>query len=77
MPILSLRAYARHRAVSHTAVQKAVKAGYIRKAIVQTAAGIKINSRVADREWYPNRPLETQSGQVCSVCGKVLNQNAT
>lgn len=75
--ILSLRAYARHRAVSHTAVQKAVKAGYIRKAIVQTSAGIKINSRIADREWYPNRPNETQNGQRCSLCGKVLTPNAT
>lgn len=75
--ILSMRAYARHRSVSHTAVQKAVKAGFIHKALVRTKAGIKINSRIADREWYPNRQIETQKPPVCSVCGKVLDPNAT
>lgn len=75
--IMSLRAYARHRSVSHTAVQKAVKAGYISKAIIKTKAGIKINSRIADREWYPNRPTGPEKPLLCTVCGKVLNQNAT
>jgi len=49
MAILSLRGYARHRGVSHTAVEKAVKQGRIR-----TTPDGKIDAEEADRDWSRN-----------------------
>ena len=49
MPLLSIRAYAKHRKVSHTAVQKALKLGRIQ----QTPDGL-IDSDQADRDWQRN-----------------------
>ncbi len=49
MPQVSLRQYAKHRGVSHTAVEKAVKQGRIRL----TPEG-KIDVEAADREWSRN-----------------------
>ena len=46
MPVLGLRAYARHRGVSLTAVQKAIHSGRI-----PTTADGKIDSDRADAEW--------------------------
>lgn len=48
VPLVSIRAYAKHRGVSHTAVEKAVKQGRIR-----TVDG-KIDVEQADREWNRN-----------------------
>jgi hypothetical protein len=49
MPLVSLRKYAEHRRVSHTAVQKAIKQGRIK-----TTADGKIDVEQADREWGRN-----------------------
>ena len=49
MPLVSLRKYAEHRRVSHTAVQKAIKQGRIR-----TTPDGKIDVEQADREWDRN-----------------------
>lgn len=49
MPEVSARQYARHRGVSHTAVQKAIKQGRI-----STTAGGKIDVEKADRDWNRN-----------------------
>jgi hypothetical protein len=49
MAILSIRAYARHRGVSHTAVQRALSSGRIS----QLPNGM-IDSDVADSEWKEN-----------------------
>lgn len=49
MPLLSIRGYAKHRGVSHTAVEKAIKQGRIR-----TNAEGKIDAGQADREWDRN-----------------------
>src|SRR4051812_22306629 len=49
MPLVSLRAYARHRDCTLGAVQKAIKAGRIEK----TSEG-KIDSDVADAKWAAN-----------------------
>ncbi len=49
MPIMSQRAYARHRGVNHFAVQKAIRSGRI-----STLADGRIDSDVADREWERN-----------------------
>ena len=49
MPLVSLRKYAEHRRVSHTAVQKAIKQGRIK-----TAPDGKIDVEQADREWDRN-----------------------
>ncbi len=49
MPLLSIRAYGRHRGVSHPAVLKAIKAGRIH----QNAEGL-IDSDQADRDWAAN-----------------------
>jgi hypothetical protein len=48
MPLVSLRQYAKHRAVSHTAVEKAVKQGRIK-----LTEG-KIDVEAADRDWSRN-----------------------
>jgi hypothetical protein len=49
---VSLRAYARHRQVALSAVQKAIVSGRITK----TASG-KIDVASADRQWLANTPL--------------------
>lgn len=62
MPQVSLRQYAKHRGVSHTAVEKAVKQGRI-----QLTPDGKIDPEVADRDWSrnsspvnaPRRPFRT------------------
>jgi hypothetical protein len=58
---LSIRAYARHRRISHTAVQKAVRT----KRISLLADG-SIDPAIADREWMANtdetKPLNSVSG---------------
>lgn len=48
VPLVSIRGYAKHRGVSHTAVEKAVKQGRIR--IVDG----KIDVEQADRDWNRN-----------------------
>lgn len=56
---VSLRAYARHRGVSATAVHRAVKSGRLTKSVTITAAGRpSINSiELADREWAASTDL--------------------
>jgi hypothetical protein len=58
--LLSQRAYAKHRGVSHTAVQKAVRYGRI------TTIDGKLDPDVADREWRENvdltKPRNSVSG---------------
>lgn len=54
MPVLSLRAYAKHRGVSHTAVQKAIHSGRISA----TPEGM-IDSDRADGDWK----AKTRPGQ--------------
>ena len=54
MPVLSLRAYAKHRGVSLAAVQKAIRSGRI----ATTAEG-KLDSERADAEWS----AKTRPGQ--------------
>ena len=49
MPIMSQRAYSRHRGVSLSAVQKAIKTKRI-----STLPDGRIDSEVADREWERN-----------------------
>jgi hypothetical protein len=49
MPELSIRGYAKHRGVSHTAVEKAIQQGRI-----QTAASGLIDVAEADKEWSRN-----------------------
>jgi len=46
MPLMGIRAYGRHRNVSHVAVLKALRTGRIR----QNAEGL-IDSDQADRDW--------------------------
>ena len=54
MPVLSLRAYAKHRGVSHTAVQKAIRSGRI----TTNDEGL-VDSERADAEWN----AKTRPGQ--------------
>jgi hypothetical protein len=49
MPELSIRGYAKHRGVSHTAVEKAIQQGRIRT----TASGM-IDAEEAARDWSRN-----------------------
>jgi len=57
MPLLSLRAYAKHRGVSHAAVQKAIRSGRI-----TTNADGLIDSDQADAEWSAKtRPRQSRA----------------
>ena len=49
MPDVSIRKYAQHRGVSHTAVQKAIKQGRI-----QLTSERRIDIEQADRDWQRN-----------------------
>src|SRR5687768_18016976 len=49
MALVSIRAYARHRGISHTAVQKAIKQGRI-----QQAGDGRVDLEQADRDWGRN-----------------------
>jgi hypothetical protein len=49
MPLVSLRKYAEHRRVSHTAVQKAIRQGRIK-----TTPDGKIDVEQADQDWHRN-----------------------
>ena len=55
MPVLSLRAYAKHRGVVMSAVQKAIQSGRI-----ATTPDGKINSDIADAEWKANTRQQHQ-----------------
>lgn len=61
MPLMSIRAYARRRRVTHPAVLKAIATGRIHR-----SANGKIDSEVADREWAENtneaKPRNSVSG---------------
>jgi hypothetical protein len=64
---ISIRAYARHRGVSHTAVEKAIAAGRI-----GTLADGSINPATADAEWerntfYPHDSASPQYAQARTV----------
>ena len=48
MPLVSIRQYAKHRGVSHTAVEKAVKQGRIK------LTDGKLDVEAADRDWSRN-----------------------
>ena len=52
MAILGVRGYAKHRGMSHTAVQKAIASGRI-----STLPNGMIDSDVADREWIENTEI--------------------
>jgi hypothetical protein len=60
MPLVGIRAYARHRGVSHTTVLKAIASGRV------TAKGGKLDPKVADRQWAAStnqsKPRNTVSG---------------
>jgi hypothetical protein len=56
--LLSGRAYAARRGVSHTAVQKAIKSGRI------TTVGGQIDPAIADREWAENTDPSTSQNSV-------------
>ena len=73
---LSIRAYARHRGVSHTAVSKAIQAGRI-----TLGADGKINPEVADAEWerntLPSQNLGNPSGNLNGNLKKTTAQVST
>jgi hypothetical protein len=53
--LLSIRAYARRRGVSHTAVQKAVSSGRLKDSVCRDRQGqVQIDADLADREWGDN-----------------------
>ena len=53
--LLSQRAYADHRGVSHTAVKRAIDSGRLAKSLVLMKNGTKkINKALADKEWVEN-----------------------
>ena len=62
MPLMTIRAYARHRGVHHTSVLAAIRSGRI----TQRADG-KIDSAQADRQWElrtdPTKPRNSVTGE--------------
>lgn len=67
--MISVRAYADSRGISHTAVQKAIKSGRLVKCLTKSASGaVKIaDANLADKEWAANtdqsKPLNVISGE--------------
>lgn len=67
--MISVRAYADSRGISHTAVQKAIKSGRLVKCLGKSAGGaVKIaDPDLADKEWAANtdqsKPLNVISGE--------------
>ena len=61
---ISLRAYARHRGVALSAVQKAIRYGRISK-----TPGGKINPVTADREWECNTDISRRPADACLPTG--------
>jgi hypothetical protein len=57
MPELTIRGYAKHRGVSHTAVEKAIQQGRIRT----TASGL-IDAEQADQDWSRNTASNREPG---------------
>lgn len=51
---LSFRGYAKRRGVSHTAVEKAVKAGRLKRCLLKRGKWIRIDPALADQEWERN-----------------------
>lgn len=49
--LVGIRAYARHRGVSHQAVMQAIKRGRLSASVVGEGRGKKLDRRVADLEW--------------------------
>ena len=59
--LLSQRAYARRRGVSHTAVAKAVRSGRLKGALVEIAGGhLALNPELADAAWNANTDPSAQ-----------------
>lgn len=60
---MAIRAYARHRGVSHTAVQKAIRSGRIREAVLADGS---IDAARADQLWIantdPTKPRNSVTG---------------
>lgn len=73
---LSIRAYARHRGVSHVAVMKAIESGRIS----QEADGT-VNPEQADREWEKNtaspRTRSSMQNQAAESISPTLSPNGT
>lgn len=63
MSLLSARQYAKHRGVSHTAVQKALRDGRI------PSSGGRIDPAVADRAWKANTDPSKQTTTVANEPG--------
>ncbi len=62
MALLSVRAYAKQRGVSHPLVLRAIKEGRLSRSITKSEGGIHIiDSEVADQEW-PRGPRESMTG---------------
>lgn len=69
---VSLRAYARHRGVALSAVQKAIRSGRISK----TASG-KINAAQADRDWNQNTDIARRPADAVASAGSTMSQDLT
>jgi len=54
LPLVSQRAYGRHRGCSHTAVQRAIQSGRIEKALREKNGRTLIDLEAADKLWAKN-----------------------
>lgn len=61
--LLGIRAYARERGVNHSAVQKAIRLGRLRRSLSKDAKGrVQIDPAIADEEWRENTDRAQQRG---------------
>lgn len=60
MPLLSQRAYARHRGVTLKAVQKAIVAKRITLVVEPGTGKLKVDPAIADVQWVQNTDIEQQ-----------------
>jgi hypothetical protein len=55
--LMTVRAYARHRGISHTAVQAAIRKGRLAASLKREGKKVSIDAAVADQEWTANTDL--------------------
>lgn len=61
---ITQNAYAKHRGVTHRAVQKAIESGRLQKALVRQGAKTLVLPSVADQEWARNTDTSKPSNTV-------------
>lgn len=73
--LLSVRAYAKRRGVSHTAVGKAIKSLRLRDSVVRQGSKLYVDPAIADVEWTKNTDVAQQRGAESRATGNSSSGN--